>query len=202
MAGLHPRPVVVSTVTCLLHYPHKTTPPLKMSNPISKAFSDPLPKAKEVIGFGTVFSSSKIAPRSFFVRGSKALFREHYYRSDDYPVHWLRLIQTCRRLELPSTEEESGSAVNATAIYRTFPFLDGGLISREGNYFSGLKGTWIIGIRAVRFACYEIGVQQPRRFRGEKEVPSHQALLAHITWQMDETPDQIAALHKELDSFR
>ena len=159
-------------------------------------------KIADVIRFGDVFAPSKIAPRSFFVRGSKTLFRHYENSRDNYPVHWLRLIQTCRRLELPFTEEESGSPVNATAINRTFPFLDGGLISREGNYFCGLKGTWIIGIRAVRFACYEIGVKQPRRFRGEAKVPSHQELLAHITWQMDETPDQIAALHKELDGFR
>ena len=40
MAGLLSWLVVVTTVTCLLHYLHKTTPPLKMSKPPSKALSD------------------------------------------------------------------------------------------------------------------------------------------------------------------
>lgn len=152
--------------------------------------------------FTDVFSRSKLTPNSFFVKGTRRLFKQCYYGMEAYPVNWVKLIQTCRRLELPYTEEESDSPVNAIATIRTFPFLDGGLISREGNYFVGLKGTWIIGIRAVRFVCYEVGIHQPRRFRGEKEIPSFRELFAQIEWQVEETPDQLAALHRELDSFR
>jgi len=40
MAGLPSWHILVSTVACFTHYTHKTTPPLKMSKPPSKALSD------------------------------------------------------------------------------------------------------------------------------------------------------------------
>ena len=152
--------------------------------------------------FSEFFSSSRLAPHSFFVKGTRRLFCECYYGAERYPIHWLKLIQACERLELPSTCEESSSPINAHSITRSYPFLDGGLISREGNYFVGLKGTWVIGIRALRFVCYELEIQQPRRLKGEESVRSYRELIAEIDWQVNEQPDKLAALHRELDSFR
>ena len=83
--------------------------------------------------FSDVFSFSRLAPHSFFVKGTRRLFCECYYGAERYPIHWLKLIQACERLELPSTCEESSSPINAHSITRSYPFLDGGLISREGN---------------------------------------------------------------------
>jgi hypothetical protein len=153
-------------------------------------------------GFRDVFSTSRLAPRSYFIKGTRRIFGECYYGKEEYPLNWLKLIQACRRLELPFTEEESDSPVNATAIVRSFPFLDGGLISREGNYFFGLKGAWVIGHRALRFVCYEMGIEQPRRFKTEAHIPSFLELFAQIESQVEDTPDQLAALHRELDGFR
>ena len=124
------------------------------------------------------------------------------YYGGKYPTNWKRLLQACRRMELPYEETESDSPVNAVAIYRTFPFLDGGFISREGNYFHGLKGAWVLGRKALRFVCYEIGVKQPRRFPDESVVPEYRHLLAELFWQAEEELPTLELLRKELDSYR
>ena len=151
--------------------------------------------------FNELFSRSTIAPDAFFVRGSRFRFRECYYGSLPYPEHWIRVIHACRRLELPGDDVESSSPVNATVITHNFPFLDGGMISRQGDYFVGMKGMWIIGVKAVRFICYELEIEQPRRFRGEDEVRSYRELLAEIFWQYEETPEGLERLRLKLDRF-
>lgn len=156
--------------------------------------------------FSHVFSRSQLGVtqlgvNAYFVKGSRFSFLSTYYEGK-YPTNWKRLLQTLRRLELPYAEEvESGSPVNATSIHRTMSFLDGGFISREGNYFCGLKGAWVVGRKALRYVCYEIGVEQPRRLPGESVVPEYHQLLAEVFWQIEEDDPTLKLQMNELRSF-
>ena len=144
--------------------------------------------------YSSVFSKSTYQLHSYFMKGSRRLYRDDYHGYSDYIVYWTKLIETCRQLRLPSEEMEWATPVNPTQIIRNFPFLDGGVVSRGGNYFVGSKGTWVTGQQAFRFVCYELGLRQPRRFKGETEIATHEALLARIKQQVDGTPEQIGAL--------
>ncbi len=126
-----------------------------------------------------VFSRSNLGPKIYFVIGSRSLFPFTYYndpKSED-ALNWEKVLKSIRRLELPSEESHSSSPVNADAIYCDYVFLDGGFVSREGNYFCGLKGAWIIGRKALRFVCYEMGLDQPRRWKGERSIPEYRQLV-------------------------
>jgi hypothetical protein len=159
-----------------------------------------LKNKKMVLQYSSVFSRSSLTEQCYFVKGSRRLFEDTYYGRSKAPDDWLKLIQTCRRLELPHQEYETSSPANPTQIIRNFPFLDGGLMSREGDYFYGIKGTWILGRQALRFVCYEVGVEQPRRFKGEESIPSHQTLLEAIVRQAEETPDELWIILQTLAS--
>ena len=76
--------------------------------------------------------------------------------------------------------EASSSPMNASAFEFQAQFLDGGVSHFSGNYFVGLKGTWIHGMRAVRLACNELGLPQPPKRRFEDTVPDADELWARM----------------------
>ena len=60
-------------------------------------------------------------------------------------------------------------------------FLDGGLHHYAADYgFSGPPTLDLSGNKALRLVCHRLGIVQPRRFRGESEIPSVAALEAEL----------------------
>jgi hypothetical protein len=49
-----------------------------------------------------------------------------------------------------------------TADENCTAFLDGGVMSKAGDYFVRLHGVWLIGREALRFLCLELGLKPPR----------------------------------------
>jgi hypothetical protein len=75
---------------------------------------------------------------------------------------------------------ESSSPANATKYTVVYDFLDGGFETVGGTYICGPKGACIVGIKALRFLCFGLGLTQPRRFKGEASVPSRKDLELEI----------------------
>ena len=75
---------------------------------------------------------------------------------------------------------ESSSPGNATEYTVVYDFLDGGFETVGGNYICGPKGAYIVGIKALRFLCFGLGLTQPRWFKGEASVPSSKDLELEI----------------------
>jgi hypothetical protein len=164
-------------------------PPMINANPTAKV-KEVWDGREPLKQWQIIFSHSSLANEAYFVRGSRSLFQNFYGPSRYGTLDWNRLLQTCRRLELPCHETESDSPVNATEVRRHFPFLDGGFFSREGNCFYGLKGSWVFGRKALRFVCYELRIRQPKRSRGEPPIPTYEELLNEI-FKQHETNDPL-----------
>ena len=74
--------------------------------------------------------------------------------------------------------KSSASPANAFAFEFYAQFMDGGVSHFSGDYFIGLKGSWVHGMKAVRFLCSVLGLPQPPRRHFETNVPSEDALWA------------------------
>ena len=72
----------------------------------------------------------------------------------------------------------TASPANAFAFEFYAQFMDGGVSHFSGNYFIGLKGSWVHGMKAVRFLCSALGLPQPARRHFETSIPSQDALWA------------------------
>jgi len=81
----------------------------------------------------------------------------------------------------------TGSLFGSTC--RDAVFLDGGVIHREPPYMFGLRGGWIIGFGAFRYVCHLLDLVQPRRLKGEPEVPTRSQLRELLVRQVrDDQP--------------
>jgi hypothetical protein len=146
-----------------------------------------------------VFSRSTLGPQVYYVRCfENSLSLANWGSELPADLLWSKILQACKRLELPCSEERRDSMLGGCAMKRDYVFLDGGLFSREGLYFFGRKGAWVAGRKALRLLCYELGVPQPRRWPGEREIPTREALLAEAFKQLEENE---AALDKSLAVF-
>ena len=54
--------------------------------------------------------------------------------------------------------------------------MDGGVSHFSGNYFVGIKGTWVHGMKAVRFFCFALALPQPPKRHFEEAVPTEDQL--------------------------
>ncbi len=148
-----------------------------------------------------VFRRSSLGPQIYFVKGSQWVRFPTYGDSlNSECEHWDRVYKTCVRLEVPYREICSSSPVNATGLNQDFAFLDGGVVSRFGNYWVGRKGAWVVGRQTLRLTCYEMGIPQPKRWRGEAKILSHRELIAAAFLQHEEEPEQLRQRLKLLDS--
>jgi len=102
-------------------------------------------------------------------------FRRSTLAPDIYFVDWRYEVEVMAMGELLSGgcwwSEASASPVNASAFEFQAQFLDGGVSHFAGDYFVGLKGTWVHGMRAVRLLCHELGLPRPPLRRFEEAVP-------------------------------
>ncbi len=126
------------------------------------------PRVNLDLPWQTVFSKSSLGPSTFFVRDTKSLYRWEYAH-----LAWENILLVCKSMGLPGGTVNSDSPGGVAATYRRYAFIDGGFVSKEGNYFYGSKGSWVIGRKALRYICYELSLTQPRRFPDEQKIPTH-----------------------------
>jgi hypothetical protein len=143
-------------------------------NPRQRAHPGRLSQARR---WADRFSRSRLHDNIFYVRGT----HETHWGARDRWVDILGQITTVLEHHgVPVKEYSSGSPINASSYEFYAAFLDGGVVSLAGDYFTGLHGAWVKGRLALRFLCYELDLSQPR-FRGETDaVPSHEELRAQI----------------------
>jgi hypothetical protein len=91
-----------------------------------------------------------------------------------------------------------GGPANASSYENSAAFLDGGVMSKAGDYFVGLHGAWIIGREALRFLCFELGLKPPRWSRSARAAPSHRELVTKTLVQLG---TELTHLHQRLAEF-
>lgn len=141
---------------------------VKLRQPIAPCTEDGKSKTFDGAPWTDFFSSSRGTKCTYFVKGSGVL--------DESRPHevWLAILALARRVANEKSELSSynpGSGV--TSIERRFDFLDGGFESYEGNYTTGRRGAWIMGVSCLRFICFHLGIGPPKRtLKGEISIPS------------------------------
>jgi hypothetical protein len=136
------------------------------------------------------YYSSKLAAvilfhdrKDLFFLGSSGFYCSGLYlRCDELP-EWREIDLFLRAVGIRKRCFESSSPGNATKYSVFFDFLDGGFETHAGDYFFGPKGAYVVGIKALRFLCFGLGLTQPRRFKGEVSVPSRKDLEGEIREQ-------------------
>ena len=78
----------------------------------------------------------------------------------------------------------TGGPANASSYEDYVAFLDGGLMSKAGDYFWGLHGAWVIGREALRLLCCELGLTVPRWPSTAGIAPSHRDLVTRTLVQL------------------
>jgi hypothetical protein len=108
--------------------------------------------------------------------------------------YWIDVVGHVQYLGLPSYEysSEGSPGGHPEGIEYYFALLDGGLAYHD--FWKMRYGCQVEGRKCVRFLCYELGLEQPRKWRGEKSVPTRESLLAEIEFQQSD--------HRQLDVLR
>lgn len=106
----------------------------------------------------------------------------------DWPEDWKQLKQLVPSVAVRWDEYFAEGMLGGSEWTLDAVFLDGGVLARDGSYdvgcsFFARHGAWIVGEKALRLACYSLGLKQPRRFRGEGRVPSFEELCETIVLQ-------------------
>jgi hypothetical protein len=130
------------------------------------------------------FSRSSRQKGQWFVRNTRGLnssWKEN--------ARWTAVKDACRRLGVKIHGMQFSGPGMSDDYTRHAVFLDGGVTSTEGGYFfgSGQRGAWVVGRRALRLLCYELGLTQPSRGRAEDEIPSRAMLRSELTKQLSTT---------------
>jgi len=123
--------------------------------------------------------------------------------------YWLDIVGLVQFLGLPTYEYATGCppAGDPAGVEYYYPLLDGGIAYhdfwrlRNGKFRDMRNGKQVIGSNCVRYFCYELGLKQPRRRRGENKIPSHQSLKEEIK---DQQSDMAVGVFLELriEEFR
>jgi hypothetical protein len=133
----------------------------------------------------SVFSRSTLGPNVAFMRGTH---RTHIgfksYRTAYEHVHLRAVRAICQRYGFVRTSFWTGGPANASSYEDYAAFLDGGLMSKAGDYFWGLHGAWVIGREALRFLCFELGLTTPRWPSAAGVAPSHRDLIVRTLVQL------------------
>lgn len=89
-----------------------------------------------------------------------------------------RIVGLCEEARFVKMEHlDRGSPIrNVTSYEFYYVFLDGGLHVKSGNYFGGERGASIEGFLALRWVLHRLGYTQPRKLKGEEEIPSRNKL--------------------------
>ncbi len=127
----------------------------------------------------TSISRSRRRPGCFYVRQSSS-------PRGRWPEDWGKLRQICSRLGVWYETQGSCGPIGPESWELNAVFLDGGLVARDGTYAPTCgppPGAWIVGETALRFACYVLGLIQPRRFSTESRVPQFRELCETILMQ-------------------
>lgn len=109
---------------------------------------------------------------------------------------WLR---SARMLEAAGVAEDrsgSGSPVNATTYEYTYVFLGGKFTTVGGDYWGGKHGAYVEGIKTLRFLCYRLNLTQPRRTKGEVNIPTLEELQQELAGLTDRRPLSDGAVPK------
>lgn len=114
--------------------------------------------------------------------------------------YWIDVVGHVQYLGLPSYEYSSGGSPggHAEGIEFYFALLDGGLAYHD--FWKLRYGRQVMGRKCVRFLCYELGLDQPRKWRGEESVPTRESLLAEIEFQQSD-PRQHDELRDHIERF-
>lgn len=128
------------------------------------------------------FSRSRLGEDVFFVKGTRST---HYKESPQTRWEGLlaRIASLCGGLDIPVSHSVVRTPVNPTSYETCFAFLDGGVVSIGGNFSHGHHGTWVTGIRAMRWLCYELGIQLLPRDR-PASLEEHNALRDALRAQL------------------
>jgi hypothetical protein len=147
----------------------------------------------------SVFSRSTLGPNVVFIRGthrSHAGFASDRTRHEH--VHFRPILAICQRYGFVRTSFWTGGPANACSYEDYAAFLDGGLMSKAGDYFWGLHGAWVIGREALRFLCFELGLTMPRWPSTAGVAPSHRDLATRILVQL---ATELPGLRQRLKEF-
>jgi hypothetical protein len=89
-----------------------------------------------------------------------------------------RVVGLCEEADFVKMEHlDRGSPIrNVTSYEYYYVFLDGGLHVKSGNYFGGERGASIEGFLVLRWVLHRLGYTQPRKLKGEEEIPSRNKL--------------------------
>ena len=104
-------------------------------------------------------------------------------------------------LGLPTHEYASGGspAGHPAGIEYYYALLDGGLAYHD--FWRMRNGKQVIGYSCVRYFCYALGLKQPRKLRGENEIPTHESLQQEIKVQQSDMAVGVG-LELSIDRFR
>ena len=100
--------------------------------------------------------------------------------------YWLDIVGLAEFLGLPTHEYASGGspAGHPAGIEYYYALLDGGLAYHD--FWRMRNGKQVIGYSCVRYFCYELGLKQPRKWRDENEIPTHESLQQEIKDQQSD----------------
>jgi len=132
-----------------------------------------------------------------------------FVRSSTYPRtynvsdmrYWLDMVSLVEFLGLPTYEYSSGGspAGHPAGVEYYYPLLDGGLAYHD--FWRMRNGKQVIGYNCVRYFCYELGLKQPRKRRGENEMPTHESLKEQIKAQQSDMAEGVF-LQLSIDRFK
>jgi hypothetical protein len=147
-----------------------------------------------------VFSRSSLGRNALFVRGthrSHAGFNSYKTRYE-HP-RFRDILEIGDRYGLVRTSHHTGSPANASTYEDYAAFLDGGLMSKAGDYLIGLHGARVIGHAAVRFVRFELGVTPPRWPVAAESASTHADLVRRILVQL---ATELPILRQRLREFQ
>jgi len=147
----------------------------------------------------SVFSRSTLGHDVVFIRGthrSHAGFES--YRTRWEHEHFRAVHAIWQRYGFVRRSFWTGSPANASTYEDYAAFLDGGFMSKAGDYFAGLHGAWIIGREALRFLCFELNLTVPRWPPEAGAAPSHLDLGTRTLVQL---ATELASLCQRLRAF-
>ena len=115
--------------------------------------------------------------------------------------YWSDMVGHVQYLGLPSYEYSSGGSPGGhpAGVEYYYPLLDGGLAYHD--FWRMRNGKQVIGYNCVRYFCYELGLKQPRKRRGENEMPTHESLKEEIKAQQSDMAEGVF-LQLSIDRFK
>jgi hypothetical protein len=157
----------------------------------------------KVADWRSVLSRSTLGGDIFFVRGTH---RSHagmgsYKKKQAHP-YFSAIWNTCNRFGFVRTEFATGGPANASSYENYSAFLDGGLMSRAGDYLLGLHGAWIFGHVALRFLCLQLHLTTPPWPREAGQAPARTELARQSMIQLATELPKLQQRLKQLQYFR